>query len=110
LVFGQIFWLDQNQIVRMACKQQVLAHFWNFVQFFHFFDLFSKMSDTPAYDLSKSEQDLQRYFIYKAIEKDGQTELKGQRRKCNKDCARNNRGTIAMLNYLKKCDKSASDT
>jgi hypothetical protein len=27
LVFGQIFWLDQNQIVRMACKQQVLAHF-----------------------------------------------------------------------------------
>jgi hypothetical protein len=34
------------------------------------------MSDALAYDLSKSERDLQRYFIYEAVEKDGQTELK----------------------------------
>lgn len=67
------------------------------------------MADVPAYDLSKSEHDLQRYFIYKATDKDGQTVLKGQCRKCNHDYSRAGRSTMNMTDHLKKCDKAAYD-
>lgn len=67
------------------------------------------MTDTSPYDLTKSEQDLQRYFIYKAIEKDGQTVLKGQCRKCNQDYSRAGRSTTNMTDRLEKCDKAGKE-
>lgn len=67
------------------------------------------MTDTSPYDLTKSEQDLQRYFIYKAIEKDGQTVLKGQCRKCNQDYSRPGRSTTNMTDHLEKCDKAGKE-
>lgn len=61
----------------------------------------------PDYDLDRDEHDLQRYFIYKSIEKDGKKTLKGECRKCKKDLSRISGNTTTMVNHLKTCDGTA---
>lgn len=59
------------------------------------------------YDTSKDEGDLQRYFIYKTVEKNGQKLLKGECRKCGNDYSRIDSNTSSMINHLEKCDNAA---
>jgi hypothetical protein len=66
-----------------------------------------KKASTPAYDLTKSELNLQRYFIYKTIKKDGQTPMKGKCRKYGQGYSRIGGSISNILSRLEDCDNAA---
>jgi hypothetical protein len=59
------------------------------------------------YDLSKGEGDLQRYFIYKTVEKDGVKKTVGECRNCQEECPRPTGSTTCKTRHLEKCNKKA---